>query len=142
MIDGVPDREGFVTGELAKLQPSPPFSDLTDFERKALDSIASLFGPDEGGFRLQVANARVLDRINTGHGFHTRIEVDRAACLPLPIGRRGGDFEVESIPAGIGVVLWDDHGYLSAIEGFTYGEGHDLVGVDLRNLSFVRRTSA
>jgi hypothetical protein len=134
---GVPDREGFVTGELATLAPCPPFPEFTDFEQKALDSIASLFGPDEIAFRQQVATARVLDRINTGVGFYTRIEIDRLVCQRLPIRARGGNFEVDNIEHGVGVVLWDDGGYLDQMEGFTYG-ADQLRDVALEQLTFLR----
>lgn len=137
MYDEVPDREEFVTGELAKLPPCPPFPDFTDFERKALDSIAPLFEGAEAAFRQHVSTARVTDRINTIVGFYTRVEVDRAVCQPLPIRTKGGHFEVEGIEHGMGVVLWDDDGFLDQIEGFTYGEDQ-LAGRALDELRFVR----
>ncbi len=133
----IPDREGWVTGPLASLPPCPPFPAFTDFETQALNSIAALFETDAAAFRQQIASARVIDRINTIVGFYTRVVVDRSNCQPLSIRGKGGHFEVEGVDLGMGIVLWDDEGYLDQIEGFTYTDD-PLARVDLAGLKFVR----
>jgi hypothetical protein len=135
-----PDRAGWVSGSLSELPSAPPFPQLTEFEARALDCIAPMLSEDESAFRAQIATARVVDRINTGHGFYTRIEVDRAACPPAPsLQAAGADFEVLDVVHGVGVVLWDDNlsGYLATIEGFTYVDP-GLSGRDLAALRFVK----
>jgi len=134
-----PDRDGWVTGALLAIPPSPPFPAFTDFEQKTLDCIAPLFKQDEAAFRDQVAAAKVVDRINTIHGFYTRVEVDRAACRPLRISCNGAAVEVNGLEHGMGILLWDTDGFLETVEGFGYGDD-DLEGVDLAELEFIRLT--
>jgi hypothetical protein len=128
------DRDGWrLTGALAALPSCPPFPQFTDFEAHALNDIATAFGADAPAFRAQVAVAQVIDRINTIHGFYTRVRVDRTACDPVTgLRLKGGHFDVEDLEHGLGVILWDKDGsgYLETIEAFGYTreglEGHDL----------------
>ncbi len=133
----IPDREGWVTGPLAKLPPCPPFPAFTDFEKQALNSIAALFEADADAFRQQIASARVIDRINTIVGFYTRVVVDRSKCRPLSIRYKGGHFDVEGVDRGITIGLWDDEGYLVQIVGIAYSEV-PLAVVDLAGLRFIK----
>jgi hypothetical protein len=130
-----------MTGPLADAPSCPPFPAFTDFERRALDSTALLFGDQAEAFREQVVTAEVVDRINTIVGFYTRVKVDRARCSPVPLSHQGAHFEVEGIEHGLGIVLWDTDGdgYLETIEGWTVDK-NPLEGVDLADLKFVRLT--
>jgi hypothetical protein len=130
-----------MTGQLANAPPCPPFPAFTDFERRALDSTALMFGDKADAFREQVASAEVVDRINTIVGFYTRVKVDRTKCSPVPLSHQGAHFEVEGIEHGLGIVLWDTDGdgYLETIEGWTVDE-NPLEGLDLADLKFVRLT--
>lgn len=114
---------------------------LTDFERRALESMAPLFGRQADAFRAQIASATVTDRENTGVGFFTSVTVDKGICVPVPLSHQGAHFEVPGIEHGMGIVLWDTNGdgYLEIIEGWTVDE-NALVGVDLLELKFVRLT--
>jgi hypothetical protein len=80
--------------------------------------------------------SRVVDRVNTNVGFYTRIVVDREAARPLPIKQTGAHFEVPGTRYGMMMALWDEDGYLSHIEGVTYGDD-DLGGEGLADLDFV-----
>lgn len=120
---------------LASLPAIPPFPELTNFERRTLSVIAKLFGPDEPAFLQQVEAAKVVDRINTVVGFYTRISMDRAALTALQITHKGAHFEVPGTRYGMLVTLWDEDGYLSEIEGVTYGED-DMGGQELTDLDF------
>ena len=131
-----PDRSGWFVESLVTYPPVPPFPELTTFERRALDVIAEAFGPDASEFRRQIDACRVVDRVNTIVGFYTRTEVDKAAARPLTITHKGAHFEVPGTRYGMIVILWGDEGYLSTIEGTTYGED-DLGGQDLVDLDFV-----
>lgn len=137
MTSSRPDRAGWMTGKCASLPSCPPIAAFTAFETRALDCLASLFESCEGEFRRQLAFARVIDRIKTAVGFRTRVSVDRSACRPLTMRLRGGHFDVEGLELGMGVILWDEGGYLDTIEGFTY-EDVPLEGRELADLRFVR----
>ena len=133
----IPDRSGWLNEPLASYPPVPPFPQLTTFERRALDVIAEAFGPDASEFRRQIDACRVVDRVNTIVGFYTRTEMDKTAARCLAVTRKGAHFEVPGTRYGMMVILWGDEGYLSTIEGTTYGED-DLGGQDLVDLDFVR----
>lgn len=135
MTSELPNRDGWLSGELADYPACPPFPSFTDFEARALDCLAGMFGPDADEFRKQVSASRVVDRVNTIVGFYTRVVVDRSATRPLAVSFKGGHFEVPGIDHGMGVVLWGEDGYLETIEGFTYDDD-PLAGQDLSDLKF------
>lgn len=135
MTDYLPDRHGWLNEPLASYPAEPPFPAFTDFERRALADLASAFGQQADAFRDQLAAARVVDRVNTKVGFYTRVVLDRSLCRPLPIRAKRGHFEVESLSLGMGLVLWEDSGYLATIEGYTY-EDSPLEGVPLADLRY------
>jgi hypothetical protein len=132
-----------MTGPLADAPACRPFPAFTDFERRALESAAPMFGENAKAFLEQVASAEVTDRVNTIVGFYTRVKVDRTKCSPVPLRYQGAHFEVEGIEHGVGIVLWDidGDGYLETIEGWTVDED-PLEGVDLADLKFGRVTQA
>ncbi len=134
-------RDDWMDGRLADAPACPPFPAFTDFERRALDSIAPLFGEKADAFREQIASAEVVDRINTFVGFYTRVKVERTKCARVPFSHQGALFEVEGVEHGLGIVLWDTDGdgYLKTIEGWTVDQD-PLEGVDLAGLKFVRLT--
>ncbi|HEX8902540.1 hypothetical protein [Vitreimonas sp.] len=114
---------------------------LTDFERRALEAMAPLFGDRAETFRAQIASATVVTRKNTGVGFYTSVTVDKGRCAPVPLSHKGAHFEVPGVEHGLGIVLWDTDGdgYLETIEGWTVDDD-PLVGVELSELKFVRLT--
>ena len=132
----LPNRRQWLSWPLSSAPAVAPFPQLTNFERRALSAIEEGFGPDASEFRHQIDACRVIDRVNTIVGFYTRTAVDRAVALPLTITHRSAHFEVPGTRYGIMVVLWGDDGYLSTIEGTTYGEDN-LSGQDLVDLDFV-----
>lgn len=135
MID-LSNRREWLSGPLSSAPAVAPFPQLTNFERRALSAIAEGFGLEASEFRRQIDACRVVDRVNTIVGFYTRTTVDRAAAMPLAITHRSAHFEVPETRYGMMVVLWGDDGYLSTIEGTTYGED-DLGGQNLVDLDFV-----
>ncbi|KHL24277.1 hypothetical protein PK98_15035 [Croceibacterium mercuriale] len=96
-----------------------------------------MFGNEAGKFLDQVNASKVIDRINTAHGFYTRVSVDRSLCSPIPVGQKGGSFKVEGIEHGLGVLLWGDDGFLETVEGYSYG-GDPLLDRSLADLKFSR----
>ncbi|MGH6790065.1 MAG: hypothetical protein ACRECC_10340 [Pseudolabrys sp.] len=133
-----PNRDGWMTGVLADVPACPPFPAFTEFERRALECMAPLFGDKADVFREQIASAEVVDRINTIVGFYTRVKPDRAKSSPVPLRYQRAHFEVEGIEHGLGIILYDTDGdgYLETIEGWTVDED-PLEGVDLANLKFL-----
>ncbi|MEO9131352.1 MAG: hypothetical protein ABI240_09100 [Sphingomonas sp.] len=131
----IPDRRGWLEEPLASYPPVPPFPQLTNFERRAMAAIAGVFGADAQEFMRQIEASRVTDRVNTVVGFYTRIQSDKAAARPLAIMHKGAHFDVKGTRYGMLVTLWEDDGYLSEIEGVTYGDD-DLGGQDLIDLDF------
>jgi hypothetical protein len=128
-----------MTGALLDLPACPPFPQLTDFEARALDCIASTLLGEEAALRAQIGNARVVDRINTGHGFYTRIAIDSSTAPAAPaLYAASARFNVVGFEHGLGVILWDEarSGHLATIEGFVYGDA-ELVGLELVALKFV-----
>jgi hypothetical protein len=138
MPESIPDRTGWMTGPLVQLPACPPFPALTDFEARAVQFIASTLASDEIAIRAQLSTARAVDRINTGHGFYTRIVVERATTPSAPALRAAtARFNAEGFEHGVGVILWDEEGsgYLATIEGFVYGDSQ-MDERDLATLKF------
>ena len=136
MVAELPNRKGWMNEPLASLPACPPFPQLTAFEEAALEAISLLFGKDAEKFLAQVSASKVIDRINTAHGFYTRVSVDRANVQPVDLERKGGSFEVEGIEHGLGLLLCGEDGYLETIEGYSYG-GDPLLGRTLADLKFL-----
>jgi hypothetical protein len=136
MVAELPNRLGWMNEPLASLPACPPFPEFTAFEGAALKAISPLVGCDAENFLAQVNSSLVIDRINTAHGFYTRVSVDRAEVQPVALEGKGGSFEVEGIEHGIGLLLWGDDGYLETIEGYSYG-GDPLLGRTLADLKFL-----
>ncbi|MFP1132127.1 hypothetical protein [Asticcacaulis sp. W401b] len=128
-----PDRTGWATGPLSELPFEGPFPDFTPFESYVLQELASEFESHEHVFREQLRHAQVIDRINTGAGFYTRVKIEPSSCPALSYRQQGSHFDVADVEHGIGIVLWGDEGYLDTIEGYTYGDV-SLVGRELSGL--------
>jgi hypothetical protein len=97
-------------------------ADLTHFERGVLDALAENFGSNRRKFLRQIEGLKVVERENTGHGFYTRVKVDGSECRAIPINMVGGTFKIAGIDEEIGIILWEKEGFLSQIEGFSYGD--------------------
>ncbi|MBX3479807.1 MAG: hypothetical protein KF842_05365 [Caulobacter sp.] len=136
MENEIPDRGGWVTGELATYPPVPPFPSFTRFEQGVLETMADAAGENGDIFRQQLRAARVVDRINTVVGFYTRIVIERgAAPLLATINPRLSGCQTELAEANYGLVfiLSYEDGYLSQIEGClnssgNYDSGDDTLG--------------
>lgn len=136
MNDRLPDRTDWLREPLASYPAEPPFPEFTEFEQLALRDVAAVFGDQANAFLEQIAAARVVDRVNTKVGFYTRVAVDRAACQPLQIRTKGAHFDVDGLAHPLGMVLWENDGYLSTIEGYTYEEGAPLERLRLADLKY------
>ena len=101
--------------------------------------IADTIGEDGSALRAQIAAARLRKRENTGSGFFTYLDIDRAAPAigeRKPRDMRDGPFgNVQGAAHGMGFILWLRDGYADCLEGYCNGVD-DTKGWDLENLSF------
>lgn len=120
MENEIPDRKGWMIGELATYPPVPPFPEFTAFEAGVLEVLARSAGAFEAIFRQQLAAARVTDRINTVVGFYTRVSIDRSSAPPLPAipeQLRGAQTEIAEAKFGLVFLPRYEDGFLDDIEG-------------------------
>lgn len=99
--------------------------DFTDLELAVLDAIADETTEQAPELPGQIADARVVDRIQTRAGFITRIQVDptRTAPIeaaPVQLGTIHADIAGLADPIGFRAVI--EHGFLTALETETYGQ--------------------
>jgi|SRR5690242_16048709 hypothetical protein len=117
----------------------PSRTALTPLERAVLAYIADTCSEDGAALRAQVAAARLRDRKNTGSGFFTYFDIDRAApptSERKPRDMRDGPFgKVGGAAHGMGFILWLKDGYADCLEGYCYAND-ETKGWDLENLSF------
>jgi hypothetical protein len=101
-------------------------TELSEFERAALDKL--LDGDDAvlSALREQLRTCCVRKREMTGCGFFTELDVDRAlAGAPTNVEKlRVGDVEacVAGLEHGAGFVLFVRDGYLDMLEGYSFDE--------------------
>jgi hypothetical protein len=128
--------------------------DLTFLERGALDAICRAGDPEIDAENLSLlvkllSNARISARDNTGHGFYTKLEIDRTLTPPLRIPTMIPGPHAWMVGLGedatISFILWITDGYPATLEGFQNGdiEGNtvDLTTFDLGDLVFSRFSS-
>jgi hypothetical protein len=99
-------------------------------ERKALNWIL-LAQPDRHHLEAQLLTARLISRKNGGEDFLTVFSVTRDPRNRLSRGPLVGDAwaHVRGLDRGMTFLLWaDEDGYLSGLEGASFGE--DLSAVD------------
>ena len=86
--------------------------------------------------REQIAAAQVTDFENTGAGFFSTVRVSAEAPQltdKSPLDAATGS--VGSIAHGMGFLVFLENGYVSLIEGYTYGDV-STVGVDFESVNF------
>ena len=117
----------------------PPQTGLTPLERAVFEFIADTDTEGGAALRAQLAVALLRNRKNTGSGFFTYFDIDRAAPPvgePKPRGMLDGPFaQVHGATHGMGFILWLKDGYADCLEGYCYAN-EDTQDWDLANLSF------
>lgn len=98
---------------------------LTPFEAEILHRLVATADAQTKGLLIrQEQFLRVVNRELTGVGFFVHLSVDREA-EPVPrlprIVLSGLKVEIEGLPYGAGFAAFVEDGYLSMLEGFTYG---------------------
>ena len=120
-------------------------SAFTALEDAALKAICDRYAGIGDYLSPVLATAKIRERDNTGHGFYTRFDVDRALPLPpesIPPVGSGPIAHMVDMGVGnmMGFILWFANGYPDCLEGFQYGassgETVDLKSRDLRTLRF------
>lgn len=112
-------------------------SNFTPLEQAALRGICEEAGSGErASLEAQLSTARVHSRENTGAGFFTRFDVERAGIAPLcgPRLRNGPDAQIAGLERGMGFILWLKEGYADCLEGYDY-EGNTS-GIDFERVDF------
>lgn len=112
-------------------------SDFTKLELAVLDAIADETVEQAPELPGQIADARVVDRIQTRAGFITHIQVDPARTAPIEsapaqLGTIHADIAGLADPVGFRAVI--EHGHLTALETETYGQ--DASAIDFATAPF------
>lgn len=99
--------------------------DFTALELAILDAIADETVDQAPELPGQIADARVTERVNTGSGFITRIQVDPTRTAPIQsatahLGTIHADIGGLADPVGFRAVIQD--GRLTALEADAYGQ--------------------
>ena len=97
--------------------------DVTGLERAVLTKLLAGEHPLLDQLRRQLATCRVSRREMTGHGFFTHLDVGNtppAGNMKLSFGDVVA--EIENMPDGAGFELYIEHGCLSMLEGYGYGD--------------------
>ena len=88
-----------------------------------LQAIAAQIPEQADALLLQLANAHVVVRENTGAGFYTTFKVtsgSRLESLKSPVGDVGA--LVGGLAHGLGFLLWLRDGFMHKLEGYSYEE--------------------
>jgi hypothetical protein len=100
-------------------------SDFTNLEKAVLDAICEGQPSVADPLRALLATGRLSERDNTGHGFYTSFDVDRALPpIDWPMRLVDGPNAEVAVDGKIllmGFILWLEDGYPSCLEGFQYG---------------------
>ena len=110
---------------------------FTELELAVLDAIADETTDPAPELPGQIADARVVDRIQTSAGFITHIQVDPARTAPIQsapaqLGTIHADVGPLADPVGFRAVI--EHGRLTGLEADAYGQ--DTSAVDFASASF------
>lgn len=99
--------------------------ELNEFEKRVLDALFGMCGPDERLLRAQLATVTELDRDFTGPGYYLNFAMPslmfKLSPGSYPLGHVS--FEVEGVEHGGGALLWIDDGQLASLEVYLHGEG-------------------
>jgi hypothetical protein len=109
-------------------------SPLNRLEKAVLEEILCQAGGDALPLREQIQGAFVVDRINTGAGFYTRLQTERRG---EPIGARIiGDVaaQIKGLSNPMIFLLWVRNGTIDQLEGASVGDSTQ--GVDFSNVQF------
>lgn len=107
-------------------------SGFTDLEKAALSAICDARPGIARQLRSLLATMQLAERENTGHGFYTCFDVDRAQP-PLDWPTRTlesptAEVAVDGRTLLMGFILWLEDGFPTCLEGFQHGtpEGEDI----------------
>jgi hypothetical protein len=97
---------------------------LSEFEREAIAALA-VSDPQRDAILSQLSCATCASRDYTGVGRYTEIAVAADAPKLDEARSRAADApsvfaEHPEVPAGVGLILWLENGYISCLESYTY----------------------
>ena len=107
------------------MDPMTPRSELSSFEEDVLHRLIALSSSSTlDSLSEQARTVRVVRRERTDVGFFVHLATDPGSA-PVPGNPRlvldGLFARIDGLPNGAGFVLFVENGYLSMLEGFTYG---------------------
>jgi hypothetical protein len=109
---------------------------LWPIERAVLEAAAHDYQASANSLREQIAAAQVTDFENTGVGFFSTVSVSPAAPRltdKSPLDAATGS--VDDVEHGMGFLVFLEDGYVSLIEGYTYGDVSTL-DIDFASVDF------
>lgn len=122
--------------------PATPYRgesvDLTALEAAVLAAISDqLEAEDAARLRAQVSSATVGSRENTGAGFFTDFDLQKAPELALNTDTTNCNVEavVDALQYGMGFILFLENGYIHLLEGYAHGD-ESTESLDLTALKF------
>lgn len=100
--------------------------ELTQLERAVLEKLLAGEHPALAVLRKQADGVTAESRTQSGVGFSTRLRVPhgspRAALSRERVHLGDVEADIPGLEHGAGFVLFIEDGYLTALEGYTYGE--------------------
>lgn len=111
-------------------------SSFTPLERAVLKAIYEMYSEDRPALEVQLLTATVRGRENTGAGFFTTFDVERASSTAIGGERlrNGPEAKIDGLQHGMGFILWLEEGYANCLEG--YASADSTAGVDLERTGF------
>lgn len=96
-----------------------------EFEKIIIDDIISQYPEYSDKLRRQYDSSTVVGRDMTGKGFFTDYEIgDRSASLGDGVNLQLGEdqWNINGLEYGSDYILWIKNGFITQLEGFSYGE--------------------
>lgn len=110
--------------------------DLWPIERAVLEAAAHDYNASADRLRQQIAAAQVTNFRNTGEGFFSTVRVSpRTPALADKSPLDAATGSVGTLEHGMGFLVFLEDGYVSLIEGYTWGI-ESTVGVDFETVNF------
>ena len=111
-------------------------SSFTPLEHGVLNAICEMHLEDRPALEAQLLTATVRSRENTGAGFFTTFDVERASSAAIRGERlrNGPEARIDGLEHGMGFILWLKEGYAECLEG--YANAGSTVGIDLERTGF------
>ena len=120
------ERNGYVFAEnTVELKMKGEFMTYDEFEKRIIDDIIQTYPEYAERLARQYGYATVSKRTIDGRGFYTYYEIgDKTASLGDGVNLQLGEnqWNINGLEHGSDYILWIKNGFISSLEGFSYGE--------------------